>query len=770
MIDITKALFDSIKQITNNKVVKADQFELLEGTRALEVLNPRLDTGLINLDPEDYHFDCARPQSPIVIINIQMKLLKSLVHWLTNESLPVTVLSCRYVQTLLENYLTKQTSIWEQCSFYQPRFEHQEQYNHDDVEYSLVHKVLKVFIMGLCRFIGFVLEIAKTFLYEEEDITTRKMSLNFLDSVNPQFLIDEINDVIEWIIIHEVEYSDVIITQLKVIISLLKIESSIAGAQIQFLEEDNNYKVDVSLYSQAISQLEKLESFAFDESKIPKAAFSKFIQVDMENKNIPLELPNLDLNIAFNHLKGIFTTVSTFMQQANSITSINQLQDYLDYNIKYPIDTFSVFSRGLFQHFFIRDDKSIFGSSKMDVGELCIELVENLVGKNTIILNNFESQLSQIKDSIKVSIIERYNQARQDLEAGIYHNLSTYGSNPCRHQQLLSKGLLLWDTLQVTWESLEVDMFHGYHIGDEFAGGRGEVAITVTSYIYYTKIKMMTELLLNGFELQLYKPFETYLIFWYGDYLVQNLIEHLDNRLTKIIIGKIEHLETVIPKKIKKLKTGTKKDQLKQLNKYNHEVILPQLTATLNYNQDYLVKSYQSLQVLLKSHMTFLAALSKLGLFDFTKGPTNSLTSMESLYYLRLKPWSSIGVPNFPTYQQFSPLAQATKPESTNRANLFKCLELLALVKNSLAESKNGFGEVVRYIKRNPKSFIDQSKIEEWYQGYLNAIDEFENTIATVSKLISGNKEDLTSIKQNYKVDIEKGCHRYIPRFSIVHK
>ena len=110
MIDITKEIFASLESITNNKVVKSPYFELLEGTRALEVLNPRLDTGLIELTPEEITFDCSKPQEVNVIINIQTKLLSNLVNWLESNSLPVTVLSCRYVQTLLVNYLNHENS------------------------------------------------------------------------------------------------------------------------------------------------------------------------------------------------------------------------------------------------------------------------------------------------------------------------------------------------------------------------------------------------------------------------------------------------------------------------------------------------------------------------------------------------------------------------------------------------------------------------------------------------------------------------------------
>ncbi|EGW31464.1 uncharacterized protein SPAPADRAFT_141348 [Spathaspora passalidarum NRRL Y-27907] len=622
--------------------------------------------------------------------------------------------------------------------------------------------------MGLCKFIDFVLHIAKNLLYEEEDITTRNMNLDFLSGISPQFLIQEINEVIEWIIVNEVDQANVIIAQLKVVSNLMKIEATILATPIQFLNKDDNISLNLNFYTEGISQVGQLQNVEYDESVIPEGAFSKFIQLDMENKNIPLELNDVPLDTALTYIKAIFETVERFIREANEINSINQLQDYLEYNINYPIDTFSVFSRGLFQLFFIRDDKSIFGSLEYNLTNLSTELIENLVGKNTIVLNNLESSLSQLKDSTRNDLMSRYVGVLQDMEGGIYHNLTVFGCNPCRQQQLISKGLVIWDTLQVGWESFEVDLHQSYGIGDEFA--TGEVSISVTSYIYYTKIKMMMQLLLNGFELELYKPFEIYLILWYGDYLAQNLVDHLQNRVTRIIIGKIEHLETVIPKRIKKLKAGVKKEQLKELNKYNHEVILPQLTATLNYNQDYLTKSYQTLLTLLRANMKYLATLSKIGLIDFTKGPSHSLTSLEHLYYLRLKPWSSIGVPNFPTYQNYQQIITATLPERDNRSTLFRCLELLASSKSGLATCRKEYEIILGYIKRDTRNFVSNSKVNEWYHEFISSIDVLEENIGLLSKLISQNKDDLSKINKEYKIKVDKGVHRYIPNLSVVPK
>lgn len=769
LIDITKEVFASLESITNNKVVKSPYFELLEGTRALEVLNPKLDTGLIELTREELTFDCSKPQEVNVIINIQTKLLSNLINWLESDSLPVTVLSCRYVQTLLVNYLNHENSGLGKFSFYNSRLSPVDHLK-DDLNYQLIHRVLKTFIMGLCKFIGFTIYLSRTVLYEEEDLNTKSMNLNFFDDISPGYFIEEINDCIEWILSNdEIVEADTLITQLKIVANLVKFENTFKITQrTSFMENDSqtsSFGFDFCL--DAINQITKLQTIKFDDSVIPTGSFSKFIQIDLENKSIPAELTNINLETTWDCLTNIFKTIHKFTNQANSIKSINQLYDFLQYNVKFPIDNVSVFARGFFQLYFIRDDKSIFGSNNVNLPNLVVDWIENVIGKNTIMLGKIENNLSQIKDSAKAEIIKVHNANTTDLESGMYHYLTTFASNPCRLQQLLSKGLILWDTLQVGWESFEYEMYKGFGVGDEFA--TGELSISVTSYVYFGKLQMMLELLLNGISLDLYKPFEMYLIYWYADYLILNIIEHLENRVSQILLGKINHLETNIPKKIKKLKAGSKKEQLKELNLYNQQVIIPQLTATLNFNQDYLIKSLKALRNLTQCQLKYLSVLSKLQIIDYTKGPINNLTSMENLYHLRMKPWSSIGVPMFPTFEQYqSALTTNTIPGTNNKVTLMKCLELLASAKNNLVVVEKEYNQLIDYIKRDTKNnFLPDSSIITWYEELISSMGQINDNISQISKIISLNKNDL-DLKNKYKISITKGCHKYFPNISII--
>ena len=755
MFDITKDVFASAHQLKENKVVKSPLFELLDWTRALEVLNSRHDTGLIELKDDEIFFDCSMPQTATSIVNIQSKLLAQLVNWLEGHSLSETVLSCRYVQTMLENYFQDPDLISHKCAFSQPKLEPQTYTK--DTDYWLVHRVLKAFVKGLCKFIGFVINLAKTFLYEEEDLITRSHDLNYFSEVAPQVIIDEINDTYEWILSHEIDHSDTIISHMKLVQYLNQLEVETASQKIPFMGNNVPTELLFSFCDEAINEINHIKQFKMYESSIPKGAFSKFIQVELGNTNVPVELASVSDTNYCEHLLGIFTVVKMYVNQAATIKSMNQLNDYLQFNIKYPIGKFSVFARGLFQLFFIRDDKSIFGSS-IDLPQLTIRIIENLVGPNTTLLKPLEHQLSQVKGSTTTEILTKYDSLVQDLDSAMYNNNCIYGANQCRVQQLISKSLVLWDTLQVEWEGFEVQMFQEFQVGDQI--NDNEPAIAITSFIYYQKIELMIELLLGGASLELYKPFELYLIYWYGDILLENLIQHLKMRIRRILLGKMDAIEEKLPKKIKKLKNGPKKDSLKEQLKYGQEVIIPQILSTIRH-QDYLVESFENLQRLINCFKGYFGILSKLKLLDFNKGPANRLTTMEHLYYLRMKPWSSIGVPQFPTYNIYRKALTTTQPEGDNRANLIKCLSSLAKFKSDLMTVEKQIQKQLDYVTRQQNDFIKNSLIQQWYTQLAETSRDLGVAISDVGKIVSTNKDDLSNIPKQYRILMVPAKHKY---------
>ncbi|CAK9439212.1 uncharacterized protein LODBEIA_P34360 [Lodderomyces beijingensis] len=767
LVDITQDIFTSLQHIKDNRVVKSRLFELLEGTRALEALNAKLDTGLIDLDREEIVFDCTAPQSPQTVAHIQSCLLSQLVNWFESESLTVSVLSCRYVSNLLSNYLSSGD-----CSFGDGRVvghcatSAREKGQGEEFNQLVVDKVLKTFIRGLCVFIRFMLNLARTFLYDEEDIMTRCMNLNFLETVSVQSIVDEIDQVTKWMSSQQPEFEVVgglLISQLEIVRALNQFELKMDDVKIPFLESGVASQTQAFEFCDKVQQhISVVRDYSHDnQASIPAGVFSRFIQADMSNSNIPVAAATPNIPHACDHLSGIFTTIGQFVTGAAQVSSINQLHDYLHFKIEYPIHQLSVFARGYFQLFFIRDDKSIFGSST-NISELTREIVENVIGGNTILLHDLTLHtLAQLKDSVKVEVTAQHGAFMQDLESAIYNNLCIFGANPCRAQQLTSKGLVLWDTLQVGWESFEVQMFQNYKIGNSLSNG--EAAIGVTSYIYFQKLEMMFQLLMGGVKLELYKPFEIYWVYWYAGILLRYLIHHLQNRVHEVLEAKIVDIQVHAPKRIKKLKSGAKKDTMREQYARDVKVAVPRLLHSMQHRAR-LVESYTMLDTLASCYAKYCIVLAKLKLVDFVNGPPKRLTSMEHLYHLRMKPWSSIGVPQLPTYYSYKQSLAASAPEPDMRFNLLKCLEILASIKSSLADFQSKF-----IVWKSTD--LNRHMLElEWWEEVARAGETLGTNASDLGKILSLNKDNLSNIARDYRVNIGKGHHAYFVNITVEKK
>lgn len=805
LVDITDELFASLLLIQDHRVVKSEYFNLLEGTQAIEMLNPKLDTGLIDISHEDILFDTATPLSIDEVISINNSLLISFVSWLDNSNLPVTVLSCRYVQTVLENY-TKRKSLdlplSEKCSLVNERLgvvgttPKAGTANNDSVgtatssvgaaapvnsdsagtisvddsfESKLVHLVLKSFIIGLCKFIGLCLQIAMNILYEEEDLTTRNMNLDFLLAVPVESVLHEIESAINWLKSCENSKTSILINQLELLTNLNQFES-IFHLTLPVLQDYQGTTTPQKLpfLTNGIKQSQMLD---FSSITVPPHSFSKFIQSDLDNKNIPIKLYQLEPSIAHEKLTGIFTAIESFIGNCRHISNHQQLLNFLHYDISLNIKNISVISRAIFQLFFIRDNKSILGSPNIYLDfDFISSLIANLVGPNTAILSPDAFNNSGLKVDLVVEITTALTQSIQELESAVYHTLTLYGNNPCRQQQLMSRGLLIWDTLQVSWENFESELFNSFKIGEELLSG--DIGLTVSSYVYYNKLTFMFQLLIRGIDLDLYKHYEYYLVYWYGNYLIKLIIELLQGRIYDILQSKINFIEKVLPKRFKKLKAGVKKQQLKDLIQYNQTVTLPKLQNTLEYHSAYLIPSYQGMLELIEGVRMYLVILSSFGVIDFLNSTPNSLVPFESLFNLRLKPWSSIGVPRLPTFQHYRQsldLPFLQNPSTSERTK--KTTTLLSVVQQKFSASKSIHQKILQQLQENPavkNQFLPSTvdHVETSYKQLIKSSISYSLQVDNLLKLLKdGRYEEINS--QNYKLTIDVGYHRYFPNITL---
>lgn len=767
-VDITDQFFESIKTIHDNKVVQSPLFNLLEGTRAVEIGNKKLDTGLIPLSEIDYSFDTSCPQDVDKVIGIINGLVRLYTSWLNNSSLPVTVMSCRYVQTLLENY----KGSLNDCTFENKRLPKQENYDKSSVEWKLVHKVLNSLILGLVKFIGISLHIAFNTLYEEEDLTTRSMDLDFLTDIPSEFIVKKIIESIHWLNQEngiETQKKEILCEYLELMNRMLDLQLILAIA-IPIFENDNKKKIknEIQFLQLGLKNIESLSKVNFDSFKPPYGSFSKFIQFDSNNRSIPAELYMTTNEECLQSLQMMLKSIYNYVIESNELLNVNHFNQFLTYDISYKINSeYNAISRGLFQLYLIRDDKSILGS-KETITSMGLKLMENTSCLQSLIFQPDTWTSIQGTDeyinTTKEDILIKLNQLLSDIETGIYHNLSSVTNNRCRQRQLMSRGIVIWDTLQVSSESLELELWQQYGIGDRIEGPdsiRDEPSLPLSSFVYLTKLNVMLEVALSGFETNIYKPFEMSWMYWYISYLTEVIAEFYSNQIKSINNLKIYSITTSVPKKIKKLKSGPKKQKLKQQNEIQQKIHLPMLEKINDYNNSYVIESYKGLRMLSDGARMLFIMLHALEITNIT--PSFELTSLEKIYNLQMKPWSSVGVPNLPHFKQYEKsisidfLRKLPHPQK-----LDKIKQILETIINKFNDSKTVYMSISKIIEDDEGEQFIGDGITEWYKALIKTCVMYSLEVNNIKKLIESgfNKDD-------YNLEIGEGYHRYFPKIFI---
>lgn len=142
LVDVT-SLFDELcSKLKPEAIVKDPRFDLFEGTHSLEVNNSKLDSSLIELTAEEIEFDVNVAYDPPLasVTAIADRLLRCVISWLNDyQTLPTTVLSCRYTESLLSSLVKGTTAGSSWCT--------------GNILYD---KVLGSCILGVCYLTKFV--------------------------------------------------------------------------------------------------------------------------------------------------------------------------------------------------------------------------------------------------------------------------------------------------------------------------------------------------------------------------------------------------------------------------------------------------------------------------------------------------------------------------------------------------------------------------------------------------------------------------------------
>ncbi|KAI0137453.1 Mak10 subunit, NatC N-terminal acetyltransferase-domain-containing protein [Xylariales sp. AK1849] len=622
--DITAKFSAAVKNLAPGDLVKDGYFTLFESVSALEIMDPKMDSGcLAEGESLDEEYDVTRNLLPQEVLGIIDQLLCLEMAWHLGYPLSQTLFTCVYLEALMK---PAPTTIAE-ASFSRDR---------DDLDNkSPFLFVLRAYCVGLVKGCHYVNELIREELYyEEEDFVTNTYDRNLLSD----FPLADINDMLRTartdLRAKGNQVSKEVLTALD-----LRLEFRVAflrAMELVQLRKANpeSLKTPWIMMNGLLEHLKKQHALG---TPVPEA-FSTKIQRRLASTMPPRPIVQLSFEDTYNHFKhmaedgretmnvlryadpqSLLTFVATFQaRKPQPLVVIRTLLQSLLFKEMVVLGSFSI--RQILDH---------------DLSIVCLPCAP---------------QLDPVNDTIEVPTDPRHQTAaqmeifRQRVAECYLDIFRIFCQNRCRVRRTLCHSIQEWDILQADVEEidglLQVNLEEQPHTT---AAGQIGYSLPLSSWAYLYKLRQMEWIVQLGFELSIYQTDELAGMYWYLNYLAKTRAQHGDRIKTFVMRSMLES------RKSKSYNT-TKEEQYMRSLAY---IRVTMLDAACTWEfADGLCCLYTVLQRL-----------------NLIKSPPRPYSNDTLRYEIRMKPFMIIGLPQLPTFDEFS---KATAQPETSIAELLK--------------------------------------------------------------------------------------------------
>lgn len=749
LLDITSQVDHLCNKLQPKTIIKNPCFDLFQGTHSLEVNNPKLDSFLIPLNKDEIEFNCNikhasdNQQNLIYVTSIADRMVRLIISWLNDyQSLPTTLLSCKYMEYLLNIKPSQTVNI-------------DKSINTGDPLYDIV---LNHFLVAISYFASFIKSLLfKRVIYEEEDLNFNSMGLLGFDNLPTQHeVLDSLNMSIKWVsCLPSNKYIQHLINLLNLVHSLVQIENIVT----QYSTETH--------YLDNIIQLATLLNETDLSFEVPKGSFSMSIQKFSSNQFPPKQIVTPTEK---NYLG--FVTMARDIKLVLKVSEINtsvELHQFVSFFNK--LKQRHVLARALFPLFLVhQDDGTIVGKYSFDDLIYSYFMEFSLMG--TQIVDNL-ANYPKLSDTLTTKL--------QDCSSILYESYQNCSQNTARYRQGYNRLLLLWDSLQAQLEPLEMEFIsNGIHDIVKSPDADKTDCDTLplmpyASWVFTVKVFAMIEFVLKGFDLEVYKPFESFDMYYY----VYHISNQLSSCLDKIFIfvkNKIDSIHSM-GKKIKKLKSEAKKQKLKMEYHTLMKEQMPQLQTNKQYLK-YLLLHCNINKALSLFQVLQFSILKSVKLIDSVAPKTSKFINQELIHNLRFKTFSSIGVPELPNFNTFQEILESFSIKEEVNSPMFK-VQITTLKKymvSQIEEARGALTTIIKGIKSNDKNGeiytgtrLIKDEALDFYNQYLGSTSTLMQNMEKTVQMIQ-NGEITKSDEYEVILQFQPDSSTFFPTLSIIKK
>ncbi|KAG6021881.1 hypothetical protein E4U41_002371 [Claviceps citrina] len=648
-VDITEKFGNAVQTLEPGEVVKDGYFTLFDSVAALEIMDPKMDSGCVQPGEElDVLYDVSRPLRPEQVLGIMDQLICHEMSWHVGYPLSQTIFTSVYVEALL---------MPEPGSTSQAHFvRHPNAAKKSEEEQQPMLEVLRAYILAMIKACGYVKERIKAeHFYEEEDFVPNTYNRTLLDNIPTK----EVR--------HVVAAAEELVLSLKgssmpdgvadALVSRLHLRNVFLDAteSPQYMKEPSKARAPWDEALQILPRIGTTHSLgtAVDD------AFSSKLQRKLASTMPPRPIVQLKFDDAFGHLSRLFKDGAEVIGVLD-YTDSQCLQSFVQMFLSKKPQPM-VYVRTLLQTFLF-NDMEILGS--MSYRQLIDDNLSIITLPAHVLLDRDNDEVEAPQDP-RFVMSQQMELFRQRAAQPFLDIFRTACQNRCRVRRTLCHLIRDWESLQVDAE--DIDQILQVATQEEpvmqpSPGGLNPVetySLPLSSWTYLYKLLLMEAIVQLGFELQIYQVDEMAGMYWYLNYLAKSRLQHAE-RIKTFIVRLATHPQSqalLVPA------AAAAEQQLQRSLTYSR---LSLLDAAATYElSDALCCLYTVLER-----------------YNLLRPPPRPYSKDRLRYELRMKPFSPIGLPALPTFEHFT---RGTKQPGLRTS------ELVDRAQRAAASAKRGF-------------------------------------------------------------------------------
>ncbi|KAG9834228.1 Mak10-domain-containing protein, partial [Aureobasidium melanogenum] len=644
--DITKQFSDASAELRQGQLVKDDFFTLFEAVGALEIMDPKMDSGLLIPDKDAAvdNFDPLQNMLPEEIIGIMDQLLSFEMAWHQGYALSQTLFTSLHMYYLLTPYYRPLNAV-----VFNPKRTSPEQPD------PLISSVLRAFCLGIIKSCDAVIqEITSEHYYEEEDFVTQTFTQYMLNDVNHEDVIAELHSALDMLKTQDLaeDVKEALQQRLQLRIHLLEALEPLNLVQV--VDKTEMWKAVLDSLGR-VNETTKLGTARPD-------FFSERVQRHLASNTPPTPMIKTSWEEAYLRFKRMAednTEAHRFASIENP-SPLNVTRFAWDFSHRTPQP--STYSRAILQGLLFKGQKLL---TKTPHLSLLLEDIRSLSMSGDPLLSpaNWEVELPTDARYLSSRVIDEFMAKALDEYINIPRMIL---QNRCRMRRTFCQSVSVLDGLQAEAENADAEL----HALFPSPASAVERFYPLAAWVYFHKLRIMEWSLQLGFELEVYQDAEMAYLYRFLSFVAATQAEHL------------QHIDLFLHLRQRKYK--------KQGDKVMAEQVATS-QASLAFHTAYATLTAEFASAL----SSVYAVLHSLHLVNHLND--NEIYSTDQRRHeLRLKPYLPIGTPALPSSDD---MAAATNLVSTSSfASVFSTISSrLGSAKTALGVWKSTPAEVGGY-------------------------------------------------------------------------